>query len=164
MCNVHVFRFKIDEGQAASLDVMLEDSRGRCTGTLLHPPSMEAGPRQSQVLQRPPRPRLRSLCHRLLPLRPGQSLLLRPRGRRPLFCSVQSSRGSQFESPSDLQVGRVRIRDIAAGASDREGPIAAPISGAGRNGGVAEVGEGRGMWCCWGRQQDGNVAGGWHGL
>lgn len=119
---------------------MLENSGGRGPRPLLHPPSVEARPRQSQVHQRPPRPRLRGLRGRLLPLRPRHVAISR---RRPQFGCLQSPGNPQLELPSHVQVRRLRIWDFAAGASHRKVTVAAPLFGAKRHDGVGEVNERR---------------------
>lgn len=117
-----MFRNEIEQGKAATLDIMLENSGGRCTRTLLHPPSMEASPWQSQVFQCRPRPRFRGMCHRLLPLRPHQFIM---RQRGPELCGLQSPRNSEFQPRSHNEVGCVRIWNIVAGACGGEDTIAA---------------------------------------
>ncbi|KAL5666762.1 hypothetical protein ACJX0J_026870, partial [Zea mays] len=56
----------VQQGQATALDIVHEDRRGRCGGAGA-PPPVEHRPRQPEALQRPPRPRLRVVSHRLRP-------------------------------------------------------------------------------------------------
>uniref|UniRef100_A0A0A9DGU5 Protein kinase domain-containing protein n=1 Tax=Arundo donax TaxID=35708 RepID=A0A0A9DGU5_ARUDO len=72
----------VEKGEAAALDIVHEDRGGRSGGAAAPPPVALVPwwewyrPRQPQALQRPPRPRLRVLPHRLRP-RPNAAPLQR---------------------------------------------------------------------------------------
>ncbi|KAK1301107.1 putative inactive receptor kinase [Acorus calamus] len=50
-----LYLFQINASQASSLDILPEDSRGHCAGARIHPPDVQARPREPKVIQRPPR-------------------------------------------------------------------------------------------------------------
>ncbi|BAF10528.1 Os02g0830700 [Oryza sativa Japonica Group] len=115
----------VEQGEAPALDVVHED-RGGCRRRAGAPAPVAAGwhrARQPQALQRPPRPRLRIVPHRL---RSGAHAAPLPRRSRLLHVRPIPSAGNSHRPCLHAGVRRVQLRRAPPGAAHREGAVPGP--------------------------------------